>query len=81
MEMSGLQDETKEQKDMSRVSSDEIKDGRVYNGYDYRLQVWVVNGIITDVGSGGHLVGQSIYDQPNAERRMGPPLTGQKKAS
>lgn len=54
---------------MSRLSSDEIRNGRVYNGYDYQLQVWVVNGIITDTGQGGRLAGQSIYDQPNAEYR------------
>lgn len=31
---------------MSRVSIDEIKDGIVYNGFDYNLQVWVINGIV-----------------------------------
>lgn len=54
---------------MTRLSSDDIRNGRVYNGYDYRLQVWVINGIITDVGSGGDRAGQSIYDQPDAEIR------------
>ncbi len=73
----GLSLTTKQRKDLteqeerrvSRFSSNDIRNGRVYNGYDYRLQVWVVNGVITDVGKGGGLVGQSIYDQPDAERR------------
>lgn len=33
---------------MSRFSRDEIKDGRVWNGYDYSLQVCVVNGVVQD---------------------------------
>ena len=35
---------------MSRESGDEIRDGRVYNGFDYALQVWVLNGIIQPCG-------------------------------
>ena len=35
---------------MSRQSSDEYRSGRVYNGYDYALQVWVLKGIIQDCG-------------------------------
>jgi hypothetical protein len=31
---------------MTRVSGDEIRHGRVWNGFDYELQVWVSNGII-----------------------------------
>lgn len=36
---------------MSRVSSDEFtEDGRLINGFDYDLQVWVRHGIIEDCG-------------------------------
>lgn len=36
---------------MSRDSSNEIAiDGSVKNGYDYRLQVWVENGVVLDCG-------------------------------
>ena len=31
---------------MSRQSTDEIKNDRVFNGYDYTLQVWVKNGVV-----------------------------------
>lgn len=27
-----------------RTSNDEIKDGKLWNGYDYERQAWVVNG-------------------------------------
>ena len=54
---------------MSRESSDEIRDGRVYNGFDYALQVWVLDGIIQDVGLGRDLVGQSIYTVEGAQER------------
>ena len=46
---------------MSRQSSDEVRNGRVYNGFDYHLQVWVCDGIIQPVGLGKHLAGLSIY--------------------
>ena len=29
---------------MSRTSKDEYKDGRLFNGYDYENQAWVING-------------------------------------
>ena len=35
---------------MSRVSRDEIRDGAVWNGYDYALQVWVLDGVVQDCG-------------------------------
>ena len=54
---------------MSRQSQDEIRDGRVYNGFDYALQVWVVEGIIQAVGRGAALAGQSIYAVQGAEER------------
>ncbi len=35
---------------MSRVSSDDYRNGELMNGFDYDLQVWVVGGIIQDCG-------------------------------
>ena len=54
---------------MSRQSVDEIRDGRVYNGFDYQLQVWVLEGIIQPLGLGKALAGQSIYAVEGAEKR------------
>lgn len=31
-----------------RTSRDDYKDGLTYNGYDYDLQTWVMDGIIMD---------------------------------
>ena len=41
---------------MARLSGDERVDGRLVNGFDYDLQVWVLAGIIQDCGhpSGVH---------------------------
>lgn len=33
-----------------RQSNDEIKGNAVLNGYDYKLQVWVKDGIVQDCG-------------------------------
>ena len=67
---------------MSRQSGDEVKDGRVYNGFDDSLQVWVTGGRI--VRPCGHparmrelgpcctqweLAGQSIYAVQGAQER------------
>lgn len=52
---------------MSRQSTDEIRDGRVYNGFDYALQVWVIEGVIQPVGEGRALAGQSIFAVQGAE--------------
>lgn len=54
---------------MSRQSCDQILNGRVYNGFDYALQVWVVKGIIQPVGLGKALAGQSIYAVDGAQER------------
>ena len=35
---------------MSRLSRDEMKDGKVFNGFDYDLQVWVIKGIVQRCG-------------------------------
>jgi hypothetical protein len=66
---------------MSRVSGDEFRHGRVWNGFDYELQVWVRNGIIQNCGhpammrtqdgpccNAYHLAGQKILDIPRAEK-------------
>jgi hypothetical protein len=34
---------------MTRLGGHEIRFGRVWNGFDYELQVWVANGIISAV--------------------------------
>ena len=31
---------------MTRVSGDDVRDGHVWNGFDYALQVWVVEGVV-----------------------------------
>lgn len=67
---------------MSRLSGDEIRNGRVFTGYDYNLQVWVTQGIIQDCGHPAHmasrcfdycngrtLAGHSIYAIREAEER------------
>jgi hypothetical protein len=69
---------------MSRLSGDEIRHGRVWNGFDYELQVWVLNGIIQCCGhpdamrspknfccNAYRLAGQNILDVPNAQERDG----------
>ena len=48
-----------------RQSNDELdKDGTVLNGFDYRLQVWVTDGIVDDqVGEGkyyGAVLGKEL---------------------
>lgn len=65
---------------MTRSSGDEIKGGYVWNGYDYSLQVWVVNGAVRDCShpeemkkesccNANRLAGQRITDIPGAEKR------------
>ena len=69
---------------MTRRSGDEIRGGRVWNGFDYELQLWVVDGIIQRCGhldtmrlpeksccNAYRLAGQSILDVPDAQRRNG----------
>lgn len=51
---------------MSRMSNDEIKDGAVFNGYDYQLQVWVVDGRVTKCGHPA-----SMLNCCNASRYLG----------
>jgi hypothetical protein len=35
---------------MTRLSSDELRHGRLFNGFDYRIQVWVVDGVVSGCG-------------------------------
>ena len=70
---------------MTRLSGDEIRRGRVWNGFDYELQVWVIDGIIQRCGhpatmrfqdrsccNAYRLAGRSILDVlANAQRRDG----------
>ena len=69
---------------MTRLSGDEIRCGRVWNGFDYDLQVWVVDGIIQPCGhpdtmrspkhsccNAYRLAGQNILNVPNAQRKDG----------
>jgi hypothetical protein len=35
---------------VSRLSGDELRDGYVWNGFDYTLQVWVVDGLVRQCG-------------------------------
>ena len=66
------------------MSADEIRRGRVWNGFDYELQVWVADGTIQRCGhpytmrlqeksccNAYRLAGQSILDVPNAQKRDG----------
>ncbi|MFY9270822.1 MAG: hypothetical protein WAO55_13855 [Candidatus Manganitrophaceae bacterium] len=64
---------------MTRYIGDEIRDGHVWNGYDYSLQVWVVNGVVQDCSHpqemkkgdccpAKRLAGQRISDIPGAEK-------------
>jgi hypothetical protein len=35
---------------VTRLSGDELRDGYVWNGFDYALQVWVVDGVAQRCG-------------------------------
>jgi hypothetical protein len=35
---------------VTRLSGDELRDGYVWNGFDYALQVWVVDGVVQRCG-------------------------------
>jgi hypothetical protein len=66
---------------VTRLSGDELRDGFVWNGFDYALQVWVVDGIVQrcghppTVGRSGPcctafvLAGRRIDEIPSAQRR------------
>lgn len=67
---------------MTRLSADEIRYGRVWNGFDYALQVWVIDGVIQGCkhpdsmrSAGIHccnarkLAGQRILETQGAQER------------
>ena len=63
---------------MSRMSTDELAgNGSILNGFDYQLQVWVINGIIQKDGhrtaqrgcNGCAYAGASVVSIPGHERR------------
>jgi hypothetical protein len=66
---------------VSRLSGDELRDGYVWNGFDYTLQVWVVDGLVRQCGhpaamsrdtpccAAFALAGQRIDQIPGAQRR------------
>lgn len=65
---------------MTRLSKDEIRDGRVWRGFDYNLQVRVDQGIVQDCGhpdemkrndccNAHRLAGQHLFNIPGAEVR------------
>lgn len=72
---------------MTRASRDELDPGtgRVWNGFDYRLQVWVRNGIVQPCGHPARMqtsgpccaqdayAGRSILEIEGAEARPGSP--------
>lgn len=54
---------------MSRESSDETDiHGHILNGFDYRLQAWIVDGTVTHVGD-SPFVGRLVCDLKEAEVR------------
>ena len=67
---------------MTRLSGDELRDGSVWNGFDYTLQVWVIDGVAQSCGHpvamrrGGaccpalRLAGRRIETIPGAQRRL-----------
>ena len=65
---------------MTRMSSDELRLGRVFNGFDYRAQLWVIDGAVQRCGhpasmrpdstpccSAYRYAGQPIDQVPDAE--------------
>ena len=65
---------------MTQFGRVEIREGHVWNGFDYSLQVWVVDGIFQDCGhpegmkkenccNGQRLAGRRITRVAGAEKR------------
>jgi hypothetical protein len=59
---------------MNRTSSDEIRDGDTYNGYDYDVQVWVKDGVIVKCGHAKPARRQLLSRGCNACQYAGLPL-------
>ena len=57
---------------MSRQSHDELdSNGRIFNGFDYNLQVWVKDGVCQNVGNGAVTYrGQLVEGIREAEVRV-----------
>ena len=55
---------------MSRQSSDEIKNGLVFNGYDYSLQVWVKNGVVQECNHPARMGARCCNQRVLAGRRL-----------
>jgi hypothetical protein len=70
--------------DVTRTSGDELRDGRLWNGFDYALQVGVADGIVQRCGhpagmserrrccAASRLAGQRVDQIPGAERPRPP---------
>ncbi len=66
---------------MTRLTGDELCDGFVWNGFDYALQVWVVEGVVQRCGhppsrarygaccTAFVLAGRRVDTIPGAQRR------------
>ena len=54
---------------MTRLSGDELRDGYVWNGFDYALQVWVVDGVAQSLRPPG---GDAARRAPAARRSAWP---------
>jgi hypothetical protein len=66
---------------VTRLSGDELRNGFVWNGFDYALQVWVVDGVVQRCGhppamarhgsccAAFSLAGRRIDTIPGAQRR------------
>lgn len=52
------------------------RDGRVFNGFDYNLQVWVVDGVVQNVGAGRHGVFSENVSSPFARTSFRVSLAG-----
>jgi hypothetical protein len=73
---------------VTRLSGDELRDGFVWNGFDYALQVWVLDGVVERCGhppamtrwspccAAFSLAGRRIDAIPGAERRRLAPGDG-----
>ena len=67
---------------MTSLSGDKLRDDYVWNGFDYALQVWVIDGVAQSCGHpvamarGGaccpalRLAGRRIETIPGAQRRL-----------
>ncbi len=60
---------------MTRLSSDELRLGRVFNGFDYQIQVWVVDGLIRGCAHPARMRSAGV-PCCNAYRYAGQPIAG-----